>query len=446
MKIDKVYIIILKENIDKKKALINKQLSKLPLTNNTEVEFFEAVDGRLLNLTSLSENGITHYPHWKIETSNVWWNREMTEGEIGCSLSHWNVWQKAKLEQHQKILILEEDFFITKDDFTIISTDVPWDLFYLGRNKIEQDHPVNEHLVRPGYSYCTHAYLLTAHGIELLLNSGFENNIIPIDEFLPSTYTEHPREDIANLFTTKLDALALVEELISQKNDKLSTTTTFSKQNEKASFEHYSPINDKLYQFHGSSTNTWLKTYVNSQIMAGEFTLVCDEPIDNVYNFPLFTAAFCQEIIAEAEKFDNWTTSRHKNYPTTDILLNSIGLRLPVDFVINSFIGPMIKQTFATNYQPKDIKIENFLAKYTPETQKHLSLHNDSSDFTIVTHLNTDFEGGGTYFPKFKQLILPNQPGEATLHLGRFGYYHGARPIISGKRYILVSFITFKRT
>ena len=428
-----------------KKAIIDSQLSKFPLTKDTEIEFFDAIDGQSLDSNRLQKKGINHYPHWKMETSNSCWNREMTEDETGCSLSHWAVWKKAKNEQHQTILVLEEDFFIAKEQFEVINTNIPWDLFYLGRNSLEQDHPVNEYLVRPGYSYCSYAYMLTARGVELLLNSGFVENIIPIDEFLASTYISHPRNDIAELFPQKLNALALVDNIISQKNTKLSATQTLSKQNEQASFEHYVPINEKLYQFHGLSTVAWLRAYVNPQIVASEFKLICDEPVDNIYNFPLFTPAFCQEIIAEAENFDRWTTGRHKHFPTTDILLNSIGLRLPIDFVIYSYIVPMIQQFFCTSFELKNVRIENFLAKYTPETQQHLSLHNDGADFTIVTHLNTEFEGGGTYFPKFKQLILPAQPGQATLHLGRFGYLHGARPVISGKRYVLVSFISINR-
>jgi collagen beta-1,O-galactosyltransferase len=445
MDINKVYIIMLKENLEAKKSFIDQQLSKLPLTKNTEIEFFDVINGRLADSNSLQKNGASHYPHWKVKTDNIWWNREMTEDETGCSLSHRAVWQKAQDEQHQTILVLEEDFFIVKDQFNVINTDIPWDLFYLGRNKIAQDCSVNEHIVRPGYSYCAYAYMLTASGIDLLLNSGFEDSIIPVDEFLASTYTTHPRNDIVELFTTKLNALALAENAISQKNAKLSAAQALSKQNEQASFEHYRPMNERLYQFHGPSTAAWLSAYVNPQIIANEFELICDEPVDNIYNFPLFSPAFCQEIIAEVEKFDRWTTDRHKHFPTTDILLNSIGLRLPVDFIIYSYIVPMIKKFFCTSFELKNVRIENFLTKYTPETQKHLSLHNDGADFTVVTHLNTEFEGGGTYFPKFKQLILPSQPGEATLHLGRFGYFHGARPVISGKRYVLVSFISIIR-
>ncbi len=446
MNISKVFIIILEENIENKKSSINAQLKKLPLHRDTTIEFFSAIDGRLLNNQDTHENECFQcYPYWKIDTDNVWWNREMTNGEIGCSLSHWKIWNKAYKECLEKILILEEDFIICGKHFDVLKTKIDWDLFYLGRSQLKQDHPIDEQLVRPGFSYCTHAYMLTQKALKALLGSGFDKNLIPIDELLPTTYTTHPREDIKKLFNVKLNAVALVNDLIKQRDSKTSTTLNFSKRNELTSFEHYKPVSKKLYECYGESTESWLKKYINPQIQTAQYELICDEPIPNIYEFPLFTPLFCQELIEEAESFGYWTTSRHEHYPTTDILLNSIGLRLPVDFILYSFIAPIISNLFKMYCDPRSMKTQNFIAKYTPEAQQHLSLHNDGADFTVVTHLNCDFYGGGTFFPKFKQLVLPKYSGMATLHLGRFGYYHGARPVTSGKRYVLVSFITLSK-
>jgi len=59
----------------------------------------------------------------------------------------------------------------------------------------------------------------------------------------------------------------------------------------------------------------------------------------------------------------------------------------------------------------------------------------------MVVKLNDEFEGGGTWFPKYKILSNPKRVGTATLHPGMVTHLHGARPIYAGKRYICVSFM-----
>ena len=84
---------------------------------------------------------------------------------------------------------------------------------------------------------------------------------------------------------------------------------------------------------------------------------------------------------------------------------------------------------------------ENFLARYTTDRQSHLSLHHDFSHVTMVVKLNDEFDGGGTWFPKYNLLSNPERVGVATLHPGMVTHLHGARPIYAGKRYICVSFM-----
>ena len=105
-----------------------------------------------------------------------------------------------------------------------------------------------------------------------------------------------------------------------------------------------------------------------------------------------------------------------------------------------SFVpGVVCKETFSDH---------SFIAKYTPETQGHLKLHTDGDHvmYTINILLSDNFEGGGTFFvgdQKFHgKLIQPNK-GDLLMHPGNRKYQHGSRPVTSGTRYILVSFITF---
>ena len=46
---------------------------------------------------------------WKIDSDNLFWNREVTPGETGCTLSHYNIIKAAYDEGFENVLILEED-------------------------------------------------------------------------------------------------------------------------------------------------------------------------------------------------------------------------------------------------------------------------------------------------------------------------------------------------
>ena len=84
---------------------------------------------------------------------------------------------------------------------------------------------------------------------------------------------------------------------------------------------------------------------------------------------------------------------------------------------------------------------ENFMARYTTTRQSHLSLHHDRSHLTMLVKLNDEFSGGGTWFPQYQKLSNPKEVGTAVLHPGMVTHRHGARPITSGSRYVVVSFI-----
>jgi collagen beta-1,O-galactosyltransferase len=78
----------------------------------------------------------------------------------------------------------------------------------LGRVRLELDKPAIKGIVKPGYSHCTFAYILTRPAIEKLLSTSFEKDIIPVDEFLPAMYIDHPREDVRKRYPKILRAYA----------------------------------------------------------------------------------------------------------------------------------------------------------------------------------------------------------------------------------------------
>ena len=142
-----------------------------------------------------------------------------------------------------------------------------------------------------------------------------------------------------------------------------------------------------------------------------------------------------------AEECGKWTKDRHYYYPTHDMLINEFQLHDAYDMFLNTYIYPLVKSNFVlTGDKWKKFSSENFIIKYTPENQGHLSLHHDDSAFSTVLTLNDEYEGGGTWFSKQKKLVK-GEVGELTIHPGQITHRHGARPVTSGVRYVLVSFI-----
>ena len=173
-----------------------------------------------------------------------------------------------------------------------------------------------------------------------------------------------------------------------------------------------------------------------------EYHLLVDEPATHVYTFPFFTKTFCDELIELGEKQD-WKNDRHEFYPTTDNLLEVLDMDKVYNKLINQFVRPLAIWAYSLEGKSWDaLTDESFIIRYKPDEQSHLSLHHDFSDITTLVNLNSgEFRGGGTYFPKYKVNVNPTEPGIMTLHPGNITHKHGARPVIEGIRYVVVSFI-----
>ena len=421
MKIEKVFIL----NVGTSNSEIKKRIRQLNFPNEVEWEILPGIIGtetdRLWN----------SFKSWKIKDSkNSWWNRDLKKGEIGCALSHLQAWEKAYEEGWNCVLFLEEDFNPKIDIKDVMFNELPENVdgFYLGRNKVDEteEDNIGEQWLKPLYSYNTHAYCLTRIGLEKILKYDYINNIIPSDEFLSATFTTHPRKDVAEKFKPTLKFYANKFEFISQTSNQNNSQTE----------------NNKYTIRNASNWEEWKQTYLDPIIQQGEWDLIVDHLGDEVYEFPLFTKRFCDEIIAMTEELDNWTYGRHEHYPTTDVLLEDIGMDDIFNRVLNEIIRPMAIHIWKLEGKSWDkINSENFLARYLPDAQSHLSLHHDHSHLSLVLKLNDEFDGGGTYFPKYGLLSNPERVGTATLHPGQITHRHGARPIYSGRRYITVSFI-----
>jgi GR25 family glycosyltransferase involved in LPS biosynthesis len=226
MKIDKVYIITLDHSAENISKLVDK-LDVITVPNRTTYEIIRGVNGReLLNTNEGRVNyGIRLYDKWNIGGDQWMWNRDVSSGEAGCTCSHINIWEDVYKMGYENVLVLEDDFFTNGafqwDSFSELD-NYDWDLAYLSRLlqsqlsdalnfKIYDTEVSLESWVKPGYSYQTHAYVLNKSGAAKLVEDHLpilKNNIVTVDEFLPSTYTPHPREDIRNMYIQNINAVA----------------------------------------------------------------------------------------------------------------------------------------------------------------------------------------------------------------------------------------------
>lgn len=201
-------------------------------------------------------------------------------------------------------------------------------------------------------------------------------------------------------------------------------------------------LHSDLYSY-WDNKEEWTNKFITYSARTKEWDLIVDEPFDSCFTFPLFTEEFCKKIREEAEHSNAWTVDRHENYPTTDMLLTAIGMDEIYNDVLKEYVMQLSIYLWALEGKGwDDMKSENFLAKYKPNAQGHLSIHHDRADITCLIQLSDldEYEGGGTWFRRQKKLVK-GPIGYATLHPGNITHKHGARATTKGTRYIVVSFM-----
>lgn len=195
----------------------------------------------------------------------------------------------------------------------------------------------------------------------------------------------------------------------------------------------------KLFQI-DESFETWTNLYVHPGQLLGDPALIVKKEASDIYSFPLFTKTWCELLIDHAEQQSLWTDNRHKYYPTVDCELYNLNVEAFYRSVLQHYVLPIVRYVWRYTWENHELLAENFIARYTPDTQSSLATHNDEAWFSMVVTLNDNFEGGGTAFPR--QNIKVHTPvGYATLHPGRLTHPHGGLPTTAGKRYITVSFM-----
>ena len=165
-KIDKIYIINLKERTDRWQHCL-KQLNKYNITNFTR---FDAVkpDLNKVNPIQYSKNNL------KLGTKYI-------IGALGCKLSHLKIIIDANQNNYKQILILEDDFLLTNNFIqkfndtiqNIHSNNIHIDMLYLGFSIVRKDPYIDtniDNLKKLTNGHTTHAYLLNRSFFQNIIN------------------------------------------------------------------------------------------------------------------------------------------------------------------------------------------------------------------------------------------------------------------------------------
>ncbi|OBS76586.1 hypothetical protein A6R68_16957 [Neotoma lepida] len=142
--------------------------------------------------------------------------RPLTKGELGCFLSHYNIWKEVVDRGLQKSLVFEDDLrfeIFFKRRLMNLMRDVEregldWDLIYVGRKRMQVEHPEKavprvRNLVEADYSYWTLAYVISLQGARKLLGAKPLTKMLPVDEFLPVMFDKHPVSEYKTHFSPR---------------------------------------------------------------------------------------------------------------------------------------------------------------------------------------------------------------------------------------------------
>lgn len=162
--------------------------------------YFEAIDGKKLSDDVLVEKGIKFMP----EYADPYHKRPMKMGEVGCFLSHYTIWQKMVEENLKEVLILEDDikfepyFRERAEELMNEAREIgDYDLIYFGRKRLQENEELireSRNFVKVSYTYWTLGYAITLEGARKLLAAEPLSKLLPVDEFLPIMFDEHPND------------------------------------------------------------------------------------------------------------------------------------------------------------------------------------------------------------------------------------------------------------
>ncbi|PNJ45555.1 CERCAM isoform 5 [Pongo abelii] len=181
---DEVFVISLARRPDRRERMLT-SLWEMEISG----QVVDAVDGRMLNSSAIRNLGVDLLPGYQDPYSG----RTLTKGEVVA-------------RGLARVLVFEDDVRF-ESNFRgrlerlmedVEAEKLSWDLIYLGRKQVNPEKEVAVEglpgLVVAGYSYWTLAYALSLAGARKLLASQPLRRMLPVDEFLPIMFDQHPNE------------------------------------------------------------------------------------------------------------------------------------------------------------------------------------------------------------------------------------------------------------
>ena len=166
----KVFCIFLK-NYPKRKLYAENHFRE----HGISVEFFEGIDAKKFGLN-------TKIPY---TDDNPNWNKDcgtpyfISQGHVGCILSHYMLWRVMQYLPFGEYLILEDDVELCKDfkeKLLNIKSKLPenWQYCFVGHCCLNEENSmhVDEGIIQTAYPpLCTHAYMIKKSALQTLINT-----------------------------------------------------------------------------------------------------------------------------------------------------------------------------------------------------------------------------------------------------------------------------------
>ena len=179
------------------------------------------------------------------------------------------------------------------------------------------------------------------------------------------------------------------------------------------------------------------------------------EESQGVVSLRLYDPSECSMIVERVKKLDGWDAAlireaqeggsydivARPDVRSASLLYSPAVESLYEEFEtkIDSLVKPLIRKLWKLDLTTHS---GTHLLKYEPTD--HYRPHHDTGlgydnrYFSVVCYLNDEFTGGRTLFPNLGHAVRP-KAGQAIIFPSN--YLHGSEPVISGQKFVLVSWI-----
>eukprot|EP01100_Stratorugosa_tubuloviscum_P005949 TRINITY_DN25_c0_g2_i1.p1 TRINITY_DN25_c0_g2~~TRINITY_DN25_c0_g2_i1.p1 ORF type:complete len:237 (-),score=112.72 TRINITY_DN25_c0_g2_i1:185-895(-) len=227
-------------------------------------------------------------------------------------------------------------------------------------------------------------------------------------------------------------------------NNKVSTNVDSDEDEAPKEVKQYTPRHPELFRYE--------PRFIDPVLLAGgDVKTIVREEVEQIYRFQLFTPEFCKLMISEAENCAKWHTEdevfvtvningrSEVDDPETTLHLWEMPPMEQVFYeIVEKHIKPVAEGLWKSfKLQKKD---RPYILKYEPDVISQMGLHYDNETVTIVVTLSdpTDYEGGGTFFPRWNYSTGKPAAGTCIIYPGGVSHEHKGLKITAGRRYLFL--------